>query len=120
MFEYPLATPTTSQGTAYEENEQCHNWGIQYVEDAEYDDGNRAFKMPMGGEEIYTPNLTEKVEAMPSAPVNNGDYIVRVVNNKAEYIPLPNSFPTAPSTDGTYVLKCTVSGGTPTLEWVAE
>lgn len=116
-----LETPTTSQGTAYEENEQCHNWGIQYVEDAEYDDGNRAFKMPMGGEEVYTPNLTEKVEGMPSAPVNDGDYIVRVVNHKAEYIPLPNSFPEVPtSADGRYDLVANVSSGTVTLSWVAR
>ena len=83
---YELDTPTTSQGTAYEENEQCHNWGIQWTEDAEYEAGNRPFRMPMGGEEVYTPDLTSKLEAAPATPTTDGYYILKVTNGQAEFV----------------------------------
>lgn len=43
---------------------------------------------------------------------------INAVNNKVDAI--ASGTPTAPTTDGTYVLKCTVTSGVASYSWVAE
>lgn len=39
---------------------------------------------------------------------------------KAVYDFVNNKVPDAPTTDGNYILKCSISSGTPTYSWVQE
>ena len=48
------------------------------------------------------------------------DTILNEVNGDVTKLVTTEKVPDAPSSNGTYVLKVTVSGGTPTYSWVAE
>ena len=60
----------------------------------EYTD-SREVQIPVGHITKYPPDLKAKLENMPSIPK-------------------------APTTNGTYVLKATVSGGVATYSWISE
>lgn len=111
---YELATPTTETADAYQNPQIVNDFGTE-----EYVD-NRAVAIPVGHDTFYQANLRAKLEMSPDSPSGNGDYIVRQTDGQNEYVVLTKELPTLPSTDGTYTLKCTVSGGTPTLSWVAD
>ena len=64
--------------------------------------------------------LWDKIESAPNSPSANGDYVLRHNNRVNTYVADTKELPTGPTTDGTYVLKATVSSGTATLSWVAE
>ena len=62
-------------------------------------------------------------DSLPSPLVgsdDNGDYVIRRENGKSSYakldMPLPE-LPAYPTTDGTYVLTCTVDDKVATLSW---
>ena len=81
---------------------------------------NREVAIPVGHDTFYQANLRAKLEMSPDSPSGDGDYIVRQTNGQNEYVAFVKELPTLPSTDGTYTLKCTVSGSTKTLSWVAD
>ena len=58
----------------------------------------------------------------PNSPDGDGDYIVRQTDGINTYVPLitPTEIPAAPTTDGTYILKCTVADGVAEYEWEAR
>ena len=117
--EYELATPTTESADAYTELQICNDFGTEEFVDA----ATRDFKMPVCSSAIYRPNLRAKLEMAPNSPANgNGDYIVRQTDGVNEYVLFSTvkELPDFPTTDGTYVLKCTVADGTATLSWVSE
>ena len=66
----------------------------------------------IGINDISTPEVNAKGELKDDA-TNTQTSFTNIVR-------AGNSIPAAPSSDGTYVLKCTVSDGTPTYSWVAE
>jgi hypothetical protein len=45
---------------------------------------------------------------------------MRRSNGQSSYVPYASPLPALPAEDGTYTLKCTVSGGTAALSWEAE
>ena len=120
---YKLATPTTSQKEPYTETQTCDDWGIQYTNDKAFDDGNSDVEVPVGFDSEFPANLVAKLEMSPDSPSDgDGDYIVRQTDGQNEYVKLviPQEVPSVPTTDGNYVLKVVVSGGTGTPTWVAE
>jgi hypothetical protein len=111
---YELATPTTEQADAYQNPQIVNDFGTE-----EYVD-NRAVAIPVGHETEYQPNLRAKLEMSPDAPKNNGLYLMSHNNGVNSYTPYISPLPTPPTTDGTYTLKCTVTGGTASLTWVED
>ena len=115
---YKLTTPTTESADAYTELQVCDDFGTEEFVDA----ATRDFDMPVGHNTVYRPNLRAKLEMTPNSPNGDGDYLVRQTNGTNEYVLFSEvkELPDMPTTDGTYVLKCTVSDGEVTLSWVSE
>ena len=115
---YELETPTTESADAYTELQVCDDFGTEEFVDA----ATRDFEMPCGSFAVYRPNLRAKLEMSPNSPDGDGDYLVRQTNGVNEYVLFSEvkELPDYPTTDGTYVLKCTVADGTATLSWVSE
>ena len=79
---------------------------------------------------LATPT-TETADAYQNPQICDGYGTEEYVDNRAVAIPVGHEteyvksmdrllLPATPTADGTYTLKCTVSGGTPTLSWVAD
>lgn len=113
---YELAEPTTEEADAYHNPQIVDDFGTE-----EYVD-TRTVPIPVGHDTRYQPNLRAKLEMAPNSPDSNGDYLVRHSNGTNSYVPITfpaDELPAAPTTNGNYVLKCTVSGGTPTFTWAS-
>lgn len=111
---YELAEPTTESADPYQTPQIVDDFGTEeFVTDS---------IVPVGHITRYAPNLRAKLEMSPNSPDGDGDYIVRQSNGENTYVPLviPNELPSAPSADGTYTLKVTISNGTPTYSWATE
>lgn len=116
---YELATPTTESAEPYTNPQIVDDWGTEEYVIAE----QSGVKMPVGHDTAYKPNLRAKLEMSPDSPSGgDGDYIVRQTSGTNEYVKLviPTELPTNPSSDGNYILKATVSGGTTTLSWEVQ
>lgn len=113
-LQYKLATPTTETADTFENPQLVDNWGTE-----EYID-SREVQIPVGHITKYPPDLKAKLESAPDSPASDGDYILRHNNGENSYVALTKELPAVPTTDGTYVLKATVSSGVATLSWVAE
>lgn len=121
-IEYELATPTTETADPYQQTQIVDDFGTEEFVDAAVEANERDVAIPVGHETFYQNNLKAKLEMAPNSPDGDGVYVVQQTNGENEYIPLviPTELPTAPTDDGTYVLKITVSGGTVTKAWVEE
>lgn len=75
--------------------------------------------VPVGHNTRYPDNLRDKLQHLPSLAGADGYYMISQQNNSMslELFRIPKA-PTSP--DGTYTLKATVSGGTPTYTWESE
>ena len=98
---YELATPTTEQGTAFAENIPCDDFGSLMW--------TQTKGIPQGNEIFYPVDYKASI-----------DTLYNRVEGDMSKIVTEDEYPEAPSSDGTYVLKATVSGGTKTYAWVAE
>ena len=98
---YELATPTTEQGTAFAENIPCDDFGSLMW--------TQTKGIPQGNEIFYPVDYKASI-----------DTLYKKVNGDMSKIVTEDEYPEAPSADGTYVLKATVSGGTKTYAWVTE
>lgn len=108
---YELATPTTEEtADPYQQIQICDDFGTE-----EY---TSTSIVPIGHETRYPSNLRDKLQHLPNLAENDGYYMISQTNKQMslELFRIPK----APSTNGTYVLKATVSGGTPTYTWVEE
>lgn len=86
---YELATPTTSQGTAYEAEQAAYHDGTETFTD--YESGSRGFSFPQGSVADYQKDLKYVIDG----------------------IPVP------PTADGNYILQLTVASGVPTYSWIS-
>ena len=79
----------------------------------------RDVAVPVGHETFYAANLRDKLQNAPDSPDTNGDYIMRRSGAKNSYVPLEEvrELPAAPSANGTYCLRVTVSGGAAVYSW---
>ena len=120
---YELATPTTESAEPYQEIQIVNDFGTEEYVDAgaTASTPTRDVAIPVGHDTKYSANLKAKLEMAPNSPDGNGDYILRQADGDNTYVPLiiPEELPTKPTADGNYVLRCTVSSGTPTLSWVS-
>lgn len=88
---YALRTPTIENAQPFTSRQVVNSSGTeQYVIDSDV-----TVPVPVGHDTKYLADLRDKVEQLP-------------------YIP------SAPETNGTYTLKCTVSGGSPVYTWESE
>ena len=115
---YALETPTTESADAYTELQICSDWGVEEFVDA----ATRDFDMPVGHNTVYQSNLRAKLEMTPNSPDGDGLYAVRQSGgiNTYEEIIFPTEFPSAPTSNGTYRLVCTVADGVATYSWTAN
>lgn len=106
-FVYELATPTTETADPYNNVQICDDFGTEeFVTDS---------IVPVGHETRYPANLRDKLQHLPDLADADGYYMIGQ-SNKQMHLELFR-IPTAPSTDGTYTLTLTVSGGVPTYSW---
>lgn len=125
MCVYELDTPTAESADPYQNPQIVNDWGTEEYVDrlATAATSSRDVSIPVGHETQYQANLRAKLEMAPNSPDGDGDYIVRQVSGENTYVQITfpaDELPAAPTTDGTYVLKCTVSSGTATYSWVEE
>lgn len=119
---YKLATPTNETASPYQRTQIVDDFGTEEFVDAAVEANERDVVVPVGHTTFYQANLKAKLEMMPNSPDGAGDYIMRSDGSEQTWVPLieVKELPDVPTTDGTYVLKCTVSDGTATLTWVSE
>ena len=82
VFEYPLATPTTSSADSYTELQNDSNWGTEKWID------NRDVPLPVFSTCEYIPDLKAKLETVPESPDEDGDYIMHRENGLNSYASL--------------------------------
>lgn len=114
---YELATPEEETADPFQTPQIVNDFGTEEFVDA------RTIPIPVGHNSKYQANLRAKLEMAPNSPSGDGDYIVRQAGGQNSYVPITfpaNELPAAPTTDGNYVLKCTVSSGTATFTWEAQ
>lgn len=109
MLIYELATPTEETAEPYTSPQAVDDFGTE-----EYISGN---VVPVGHNTKYPANLRDKLQHLPNMADSDGYYMISQQNKQMslELFRIPK----APTTDGTYTLKATVSGGTPTYIWEA-
>lgn len=98
---YELETPTTSEGTPYTSEIEGDDYGTMAFDST----------VPVGNEFFYPADYALLIDDLG----NYTGYDVTKLMLKTD-----NVVPSAPTSDGTYVLKCVVSGGTPSYSWIAE
>lgn len=115
---YELASPTTEQAETYTNPQIVDDFGIEEYIDYAYSQGDRDVAIPVGHVTQYMQNLRDKLQHLPDLADSDGYYVIQQTSNDMSLVHF--RIPQAPTTDGTYVLKATVSGGTPTYTWEAE
>ena len=108
---YLLTTPTIETADPYTNPQIVDAFGTE-----EYVD-TRDVPIPVGHETEYMPNLRDKLQHLPNLADSDGYYVIQQTGHQMELVHF--RIPQAPSTDGEYTLKATVSGGTPTYTWEA-
>ena len=104
---YELATPTTETAEPFQH--------IQIVDDFGTEEFVSTGIVPVGHKTRYPANLRDKLQHLPDLAEDDGYYMIGQSNKQMHLEPF--RIPKAPTTDGTYVLKAAVSGGTPTYVW---
>lgn len=107
---YELATPTTETAEQYTNPQIVDDFGTEeYVSET---------IVPVGHYTEYQANLRDKLQHLPDLADDDGYYVIQQTDHQ---MTLKNfRIPQAPTADGTYILKATVSGGTPTYTWESE
>lgn len=112
-FIYKTATPTPITFDPFPENVWADDFGTTQFLDS---DGNEIVGL-QGAEFFYEANIAGFGESIYAKTGGDPEKIVY----EEELAPIAARIPECPtSTDGTYVLKCTVSNGVATYAWVAE
>lgn len=107
---YELATPTTEEAEPYINPQIVDDFGTEeYVTTS---------LVPVGHETMYPANLRDKLQHLPDLAENDGYYAIKQEGSQLslELFRIPK----APTTDGNYTLKATVTGGVPTYTWESE
>lgn len=110
MLVYELATPTTETAEPYNK--------VQIVDDFGTEEYVTTSIVPVGHKTQYPANLRDKLQHLPNLAENDGYYAIKQEGSQLslELFRIPK----APTTDGNYTLKATVSGGVPTYTWESE
>lgn len=111
MLVYELETPTTESADPYQTPQIVDDFGTEeYVIDSQI-----AVPVPVGHETKYLANLRDKLQHLPDLASADGYYLIQQSGHDMSLVHF--RIPQAPTADGTYTLKATVSGGTPTYTW---
>lgn len=115
-FVYELENPSCEAADPYQNPQIVDDFGTE-----EYID-TRDVAIPVGHETFYAANLRDKLQNAPNNPDANGDYILRRRGSENSYVPLEEvkELPDAPTADGTYSLRVTISNGVAAYSWVSE
>lgn len=106
---YELATPTTEEAEPFQR--------IQIVDDFGTEEFVGTGIIPAGHNTHYPANLRDKLQHLPELAGMDGTYLIQQSGKQMSLIHMPAVFPEVPTEDGTYTLKATVNGGTPTYVW---
>jgi hypothetical protein len=107
---YELAEHTTEEAQPFQSPQIVDDFGTEeYVTSS---------IVPVGHVTKYTENLRDKLQHLPDLADSDGYYMISQTGHDMDLIRF--RIPQAPTTDGVYTLKATVSGGTPTYTWVDE
>lgn len=119
---YILQTPTTETADPYVNPQIVDDFGTEEFVDAAVEAGDRDVSVPVGHNSQYMNNLRDKLQHLPDLASSNGTYVITQANSQMTLTPLttPTELPAAPTTNGTYKLRCVVSSGTATYSWVAD
>ena len=119
---YALSATTTESATPYSQYQVVNDWATEELTDYEYEQGNRDVAIPVGNNSKYPTNLVDKLNHLPTLADADGDYIIRQSGTQMSLVSYADvhELPDAPTTNGTYVLKCTVANGVATLSWESE
>ena len=109
MLVYELATPTMEEAEPFQH--------IQIVDDFGTEEFVSTGIVPVGHKTRYPANLRDKLQHLPDLAGMDGTYLIRQTGKQMSLVYMPAVFPETPTEDGTYTLKATVSGGTPTYVW---
>lgn len=112
---YELATPTTEQAEPYNEVQICDDFGTEEFVSTSI--------VPVGHVTDYPANLRDKLQHLPDLSDSDGVYAILQSNKQMSLTTIPTAvaeLPEAPTEDGSYVLKATVSNGAVTYAWEAE
>lgn len=114
---YPLATPTAETAEPYQNPQIVDDFGTEEYVDA----GTRDVEIPVGHVTQYQANLRDKLQHLPDLADSDGTYVVSQSGAQLALVPLvtPTELPAAPTTDGAYVLKATVTDGEASYTWEA-
>lgn len=104
---YELAEPTTETALPYQSPQIVDDFGTEeYVSTG---------IVPVGHETKYLANLRDKIQHLPDLADSDGYYVIQQTGHDMSLVHF--RIPQAPTTDGTYTLKATVTGGVPTYTW---
>ena len=109
MLVYELATPTTETAEPFQHIQTVDGFGAEEFVSTGI--------VPVGHNTRYPANLRDKLQHLPSLASADGTYLIQQSGKQMSLVHMPAVFPDTPTDDGTYVLKATVSGGTPTYVW---
>ena len=107
---YELATASTEEAEPYTNPQIVNDFGTEeYVTTS---------LVPVGHETQYPANLRDKLQHLPDLAENDGYYAIKQEGSQLslELFRIPK----APTTDGNYTLKASVTGGVPTYTWESE
>lgn len=107
-----LDTPVEESADPFHDPQWVDDFGTEEYVDI------RSVPVPVGHNTSYPANLRDKIQHLPEPTGVNGTYLIREENEKMTLV--PDQIPSYPTTDGTYVLTCTVSDGAATVEWIAN
>lgn len=85
-LDYELATPTAEDATSVPNPQICSPDGTEEYIDPRVEAGTIPFAIPTGHNTQYLQNLRQKLDDLPFAPSENGDYILRKSNDGTEYV----------------------------------
>ena len=126
---YELATPTEESADSFASPMIVDDFGTEEFVDYPVSQNTRDVAIPVGHTTNYAPNLRAKLEMAPDSPDSDGDFFVRQTSGENTYVAvgsnstisgLVSRVPVNSGADGTYTLKCTISGGVATYSWVAD
>lgn len=109
MLVYELATPTTETAEPFQFTQIIDDFGTEEFVSTGI--------VPVGHKTRYPANLRDKLQHLPSLASADGTYLIKQTGKQMSLVQMPAVFPETPTEDGTYTLKATVSGGTPTYVW---
>lgn len=117
-----LTTPTEETAEPYTNPQIVDDFGTEEYVDALVESGDRDVSVPVGHNSKYLVNLRDKLQHLPDLASSNGTYVLSQSNSQLTLTPLttPTELPAAPTTNGTYKLRCVIANGTPTYSWVAD